>query len=197
MLWGGDDATVSNFKNAAQPGLGHCIYGFNEPNLDTQSNLNPADAAQIWMDVILPLTHQGYTEIYTPAVTSAPSGVQWYKDFFEACVGCSFTGMNLHIYATTSAEVINYLTDMYNAFDQKMTIQVTEFACQDFTGGQQCTQDQAFAFMSEVTAWMDKTDFITKYFAYGVMPNININPFDQLMNNDGTPTALGRLYIGS
>lgn len=193
MLWGAEQ--VGDFLKVVKPGYAQCVYGFNEPNLDTQSNLNASYAAQLWMQNILPLSQQGYTEFFTPAVTSAPSGVDWYNDFFAACEGCHFTGMNLHIYATTSAEMISYLEGMYQTFN--MPIQVTEFACESFTGGPQCTEDQAFAFMSEVTSWMDETDWILQYYAYGVMTNININPVNQLIADDGTPTALGRLYIGS
>jgi len=194
MLWGAEPDRIAAFLNVVKAGYTNCIYGYNEPNLNTESNLNATFAAQKWMEVILPLTQQGYTDIYTPAVTSAPSGVDWYHDFFQACVGCNFNGMNLHIYATTSGEVINYLNDMHNKF--QMPIQVTEFACQSFTGEQQCDSQQTFQFMSEVTQWMDNTPFITKYFAYGVMKDININSLDQLMADDGTPTALGRLYLG-
>lgn len=194
MLWGSKQ--VQDFHNVVKPGYATCAYGPNEPNLASQSNLDPNSAAQLWMQYILPLAQQGYNEFYTPAPTSAPDGATWLQNFIDACIGCWFNGMNLHIYATNSADMINYLTLMYNKFN--MTIQVTEFACQSFTPGEpQCTQDQAFAFMSNVTQWMDQTPFITKYFAYGFMTDINIEPVNQLINQDGTPTALGRLYIGS
>lgn len=195
MLWGGSTEEVADFQNTVKAGYTNCVYGPNEPNLDTQSNLDPTTAAQLWMQNILPLSSQGYTSIWAPAVTSADSGVPWLQAFFKACQGCTFTGMNLHIYATNSADMINYLMHMHSIFNKD--IRVTEFACESFTNGPQCTQDQAFAFMSNVTEWMDQTDYIKKYFAYGIMTDININPLDRLMADDGTPTALGRLYLGS
>lgn len=46
---------------------------------------------------------------------------------------------------------------------------------------------------------MDNTPWIDKYFWYGLMTaeEINIPAVNALMNQDGTPTKLGHMYIGA
>jgi hypothetical protein len=75
--------------------------------------------------------------------------------------------------------------------------------------------------MKTLIAWMDSTPWIDKYFYYGMCEQtlvvgktvtifdlalysglmnaqlININPLNALMNQDGTPTPLGKIYIGA
>lgn len=194
MLWGQNQ--VQQFQSVVKPGYANCVMGFNEPNLASQSNLSPGTAAQIWMNVGDPLKNQGYSTFVTPAVTSAPDGKQWLRDFFNACVNCEFNIMALHYYSTDSQSMINYLMDMHNTFH--MDIWVTEFACEDFTGGPQAGEEQILTFMRTVTAWMDQTPYIRKYFPYGLTTadKININPGDALMGSDGKPNALACEVLG-
>jgi len=194
MLWGRDQ--VQEFQSVVKAGYADCLIGFNEPNLSSQSNLSPEDAAQIWMNVSDPLKNQGYSTIVTPAVTSAPNGVQWLQDFFKACTNCRFTAMALHYYGTNSQGMIDYLNHMHNTFN--MDIWVTEYAAEDFTGGPQSDEEQITAFMRNITTWMDQTSFIRKYFPYGLTTsaNININKLDALAGSDDKPNALGCLALG-
>jgi hypothetical protein len=191
MLWGLDQ--VSQFKELVKPGYANVILAFNEPDLPSQANLDPSAAAQLWMENGQPLVDQGYTAI-APAIAFK---IPWLQAFFTACKGCEWGGMAAHIYKTNAQDMIDYLTTLHNTFH--MDIWVTEFACQDFNNGPQCSQSEVFAFMTTVTKWMDDTDWIAHYFAYGVMPaaEININSFNALMNPDGTPNALGKIFIGS
>jgi len=71
----------------------------------------------------------------------------------------------VHVYGTSAQDFIDYVTDFHQTFGYN--IWVTEFACQDFSGGTPRSYDDAFAFMREVTSWMDKTPFVDMYFAYG------------------------------
>jgi len=103
--------------------------------------------------------------------------------------------MAAHIYTTDPQKMIDYLTTLHTTFG--MNLWVTEFACQSFTNEPQCDEAQTFAFMSAVTQWMDQTEWIEMYFAYGVMNNININPTNSLVNADGSLTSLAKLYIGA
>lgn len=104
---------------------------------------------------------------------------------------------------------------MHTTFNKP--IWVTEFACQNFSGGAQCTWDQVFDFMRKVTAFMDGASFVQEYFAFGeclciwyvfflsfsrnpvgaMHDMFNVNPDNQLLGGDGKPTDLGRLYIGA
>jgi len=191
MLWG--SSQVTQFKSLVVSGYANTVLAFNEPDLGSQSNLDPGTAAKMWMQDGQPLRQQGYSTIAPAVAFSAP----WLTSFFKACTGCKFDAMAAHIYATSSEDVINYLTGLHNQF--QMPLWVTEFACQSFTGGPQCTESQVTDFATNVTQWMDETDFIVKYFPYGVMTSttININPLNALMNADGTPNALAGIYFGT
>jgi hypothetical protein len=46
-------------------------------------------------------------------------------------------------------------------------IWVTEFACESFSGGKQCGQQEVTDFMRKVTGFMDGTDYVQQYFAFG------------------------------
>lgn len=66
----------------------------NEPDLDTQANLSPTDAATLWKDHIQPFA--GKVKLVSPAVTNgvktekgADMGVPWLLDFVAACQGCT------------------------------------------------------------------------------------------------------------
>lgn len=71
----------------------------------------------------------------------------------------------LHWYGTDAKDFIAYVTDMHNTFNKP--IWVTEFACQNFAGGAQCSWDQVFDFMRTVTSFMDGASFVQEYFAFG------------------------------
>jgi len=191
MYWG--EKQTADFKRLVVKGYAKTVLGFNEPNQDGQANMSPQLAAQLWKANVNPLKDQGYSLI-TPACTSAPSGKTWMKDFFAACDGCHFDGLAIHWYGTSPQEFIKYIQDFHDTFG--LPIWPTEFACQNFSGGAQCTQDQVFNFMKTVKDFMDGTSWVPHYFAFGVMHDmVGVNPFNQLMAPNGQPTDLGWLYI--
>jgi hypothetical protein len=88
---------------------------------------------------------------------------------------------------------------------------------QNFNGGAQCSRDETWGFHQRVKGWMDSTSWIPNYFPFGQLSCTRhendmlkdsgfftgafremqgVNPFNQLMNQDGSPTALGYMYIG-
>lgn len=191
MLWG--PKQIGDFTQLVKPGYAKTVLGFNEPNQDGQSNLDPGYGAQLWQQYIQPLKNQGYA-LVTPACTNAPSGKQWMQSFFSACGGCTFDALALHYYGTSSQDFINHLTDYHNTFG--LDIFVTEFACQNFGGGAQCSDSDVVAFMDTVTGFMDNTPWVKKYFAFGVQHDmVGVNPANQLLAGNGYPTALGYDYI--
>jgi len=48
--------------------------------------MSPGQAAQVWKDVIQP--HAGTHTLVTPAVTSAPNGIEWLAQFMAQCTEC-------------------------------------------------------------------------------------------------------------
>jgi len=193
MLWG--DKSVEDFRRLAQPGYAQIVLGFNEPNEPSQSNMSPGHAVELWWAHIEPLKHQGYTKFVAPACTNSPTGIQWMRDFMGACSGCKIDAVGVHFYGTSSQAMIDYLNQMHDTFGRNLW--VTEFACQNFSGGAQCSWDQIFSFMRTVTGFMDGQPWIEQYFAFGMLHDMyNVNPANQLLGWDGHPTELGRVYLG-
>jgi O-glycosyl hydrolase len=71
----------------------------------------------------------------------------------------------MHFYGTNAKDFISYVEDMHNTFGRN--IWVTEFACQNFSGGQQSGQQEVTDFMKEVIDFMDGADYVQQYFAFG------------------------------
>lgn len=193
MLWGWNQ--VSEFQSTVVAGYANYVLGMNEPNEAGQSNMDAATGASMWQTYIQPLANEGY-KLISPATSSAPSGMTWMKDFFAACSGCTFDGVAVHWYDVGADTFKTYVTSFHDAFN--MDIWVTEYACQNFNGGAQCTDDQVWAFMEATKSWMEETEWIAAYFAFGVMTDMSgVNDLDRLMESTGLPTDLGYYYINN
>ena len=193
MLWG--EKQIDEFYRWVKPGYARYILGFNEPDQGGQSNMNAWHAADLWMQHIQPLKSQGYT-LVSPACTNAPAGLQWQRDFISACNqrGCSVDIIATHWYGTNTQNFIDHVTQYHDTFGRE--VWVTEFACQNFGGGAQCTADQIWSFMKTVTDWMDNTSWVGRYFYFGVLHDMgNVNWANQLMNGRGQPNDLGYEYL--
>jgi len=191
MCWG--TKQVDQFKSLVKPGYAKWALGFNEPDHDGQAALDPGYAATLWKQVLDPLKDQGYTLI-SPAVTSGSSGIPWLKSFFGSCSSCKIDILAVHWYGTDPQAFISYLQNMHTTFNKP--IWVTEFACQNFSGGAQCSADQVSNFMNTVTSFMDNTSWVQHYFAFGVQHDmVGVNTLNQLMNSNGQPTSLGWDYL--
>jgi hypothetical protein len=189
MLWGPDQ--ISDFVRLVQPGYANTVMGFNEPNQVGQSDIDPGYGCQLWQQYIAPLKQHGYKTV-SPATTSAPDGKTWMQSFFSN--GCDSDVVALHWYDVDPNAFIAYVTDFHNTFGKP--IWVTEFACQNFNGGAQCTNDQTVAFFTQVTSWMDSQDFVEYYFPFGAMHDMQgVNPTNQLMAPDGGLTDLGHIFV--
>jgi len=191
MLWCDDQ--IQDFVNLVKKGYANTVLGMNEPNEPGQCNISPEHGAFLWKTYIDPLKNQGY-RLIAPATSSAPSGKKWMIDFFAACDGCTFHGIGAHYYDVSADGLIKYITDFWNTFH--LPVLLTEFACQNFNGGPQCTKDEIFGFMSAVAKFCDSTSWVDSYFPFGAMHQMQgVNPLDSLMLSSGQPTDLGWLFI--
>jgi len=195
MLWG--DKQTSQFAQTVVEGYANCVLGFNEPNQSGQSDMDPGHAAQVWMQYIQPLKEKGY-QLIAPACTNDPNtAIPWYNSFFAACTQCTFDGIGAHIYATDPQVFISWVTQLHNTY--KLDVWPTEFACQNFSGGAQCTESQVWNWMTTIKGFADGTSWIPAYFAFGALPDMSgVNALNQLLDpSTGQPTSLGAYYIGS
>ncbi|CAE6446936.1 unnamed protein product [Rhizoctonia solani] len=200
MLWGGKD--VSAFTKAvtrasvASNGWTH-ILGMNEPQESSQSNMSPADAANMWKTYLEPLkAGNPNLRLGFPAPSSHPNGIQWIFDFLGNCNGgCTVDFIALHYYDVNATDFIRHINEYHNAFQRP--IWVTEWACQNFNNGPQCSYNQIVRFLDETQTYMDKTDWVERYAWFGAMANTPINKDTKLMDSSGRINDLGKQYIGS
>lgn len=193
MLWGWDQ--VGQWQSDVMNTSPSCVMGPNEPEIAGQSNMDAGSGVSIWNQYVRPMKAKGATLI-SPATTSDPAGKQWMLDFFSACGGdCDVDIVAAHWYDVSGDALIAYLQDLHSTYNKPLWL--TEFACQNYNGGAQCSEGDVWGFQAQVTAFMESTDYVLKYMPFGAMQNMQgVNTDNQLMNGDGSPNALAKAYFG-
>ncbi|KAG6833748.1 hypothetical protein H0H87_001180 [Tephrocybe sp. NHM501043] len=136
----------------------------------------------------------GFNELISPAPTNADSGKTWLQNFLKACEGCTVDAIAVHFYGTDPQKLIDYLVEIHNTFGKP--IWLTEYACEDFSGGKQCSTDDVWNFMTKTKNFMDNTSWMERYFYFGAMYNLgNVAEVNRLLGSNGQPTDLGWAYI--
>ncbi|CDO73849.1 Glycoside Hydrolase Family 128 protein [Trametes cinnabarina] len=193
MLWGGQEDELATFEDAVTAGFGTIILGFNEPNEQGQSNLDPATAAALWRDYIEPKRSLGY-KTCSPAVSARSNGLQWMQQFLQACSGCTIDFQCLHWYGVGFSNLEVYLNEHHDTFG--FPILLTEFADQDPNDGTQPSLSDVITFAQQALEYFDDTDWILAACPYGFgLPVAGESVSTALQNADGTPTELGTIYI--
>nr|GAT58540.1 predicted protein [Mycena chlorophos] len=201
MLWGQQDvaqwtdpssginATIAQRKPTA-------VLGFNEPQETGQSNLTPQEGAALWKQYIEPLRAQGL-RLGSPAPSSAPSGKTWIQDFLTACDGgCTLDFIALHWYDVNATAFIDYINDFHNTFN--LSIWVTEWSCQNYNGGPQCTASQISELLNTTQSYMNSVDWVERYSWFGILRDLEgVNSLDAMLTSSGKITNLGEQYIGA
>jgi hypothetical protein len=158
--------------------------------------MNAWQGMDLWNQYIAPLAGQGYSILGSPATTSAPDGLTWMQTFLGG-LSVQPNVICVHWYDVGFEKFQQYVTEYWQGTGYR-TIWVTEFACQNFNGGAQCSQGEIWGFVQQATQWMDSTDWIGAYAPFGFMRDmVNVNYDNRLMNEDGSPTDLGNYFIYS
>ena len=158
MLWGpAAEFSQSWHKNAqaAIQGGAEYLFSFNEPDMSSQSNMSPQDAAEAWKVYMEPFA--GQAKLVAPSVTNgqdANMGLGWLQQFLDACSDCTIDAFAQHWYFPTN--------DVQNFKDQ-----VTQ--CSQMGGGKPVwvnefgaigSDEEKSDFLSEVMPWMDSNDSV-------------------------------------
>lgn len=175
MLWG--ERNVDDFRQKVLDNLdgkynqGKCVLAMNEPNQHGQSDMSVGQACSLMRQNIMPLKRLGWY-VVSPATTSAPSGETWMDSFRTTCpdVWNGIDAVALHYYDTSVSAFKNYVNHWHNKYDKP--IWVTEYACQNFNGGAQCSLPQTYNFHTQMSEWFDSQDFVEAYAPFGVMQNM-------------------------
>ncbi|KAH7370532.1 glycosyl hydrolase catalytic core-domain-containing protein [Rhexocercosporidium sp. MPI-PUGE-AT-0058] len=185
MLWGLAPEHTGNWAEAVSTGLAggstH-LLAFNEPDYSGQANLAPAAAAAGYLTYMQPYASKA--KLVSPAVTNGGGemGLTWLSNFIGACSTCTIDKVAIHWYNGGDAAAFKeYMAKAYKAGGNR-PLWITEF---EASGS---PQEQA-AFLTEVMAWMDKTDYIERY-AYFMVSDGNLVSGTSL-------SSLGSTYAAS
>ncbi|KAJ7213257.1 hypothetical protein C8J57DRAFT_1602109 [Mycena rebaudengoi] len=186
MIWGKDGVDTFADKVLAQGSK--TILAFNEPDFTSQSNISPAEAADLWKKYIEPLHNQGI-RLGAPAVTSAPSGRPWLVEFLAACNDCTIDFLPLHWYGDGLGGFYDYFWSMHNQFPD-YPIWITEYAS--------TSNDDAVVldFLTKSQAYMDTLDFIEAYSWFAFFRKEEGSNYN-LLNLNGQLSALGKAYVNN
>lgn len=199
MLWGSRDAegwqetigdTIDEYNVST-------LLGMNEPNLSSQSDLTPQEAAILWKQYIQPYKTRGL-RLASPVPTNAPTGPTWLQDFLGACGSdCTVDIIALHYYGTNATMLIDYVKDVYNIFH--LPIWLTEFACQSFVDANDvATAEEVSQFMNITVSFLESTPWVERYSWFGAATTLpGMNPLNALMDPNGHINDLGLQYIGA
>ena len=198
MLWGNKNA--DDFMNKVvndQNGKFNkykCAMGMNEVNQKGQADMSGKDACSLMRSHIMPLADKGWY-IIGPSTTSAPNGLtQWYKQFQSECgdVFDRMDAISLHWYDVSIDAFKKYVENWHNTF--KKPVWITEFACQNFNGGAQCSKSEADQMMKEMSDWFMQQDYVVGFSPFGVMQNLQGVSDVNRLSQGSNPTSLFRMF---
>lgn len=160
MLWGTasgfTDPWAGNVASALEAGTTH-LLSFNEPDLDSQSDLTAAQAATAYMTYMEPYSSKA--KLGAPAVTNGGGsmGLAWLTDFMTECSDCTIDFVALHWYNDpgTVDDFKTHITTAYENYGKP--IWLTEF------GLNNPTDAEVVSFLEEVLPWLDEQDFVERY----------------------------------
>jgi hypothetical protein len=192
MAWGYYGNPGNSFVNwlnwvKAQPGV-HNLLGFNEPDSPSQANLSVAAALDGWQYLVgtgLPLG--------SPAAVHADN--QWMRDFMAGAAqrGYRVDYVTIHWYGGNDPNgflgYVDYIHNLYNK-----PVWITEFAPADWSGQHGISPQQAYDFMRQVVPELNRRWYVQRYSWFSAGTGDAFLGQSALFNNDGSLTALGRLY---
>jgi hypothetical protein len=198
MQWGGGG--IDTLNQTIFSASKH-LFAFNEPNFHAQSNVLPAQAAQLWPQLEAIANERGMllgspsaaacgplpTDCYAGSWDPTP----WFTDFFGNCTNCKVDFLTSHIYTCDINQFTTFLTNL-KKFNKP--IWLTEFACP--AAGQPI--DVEINFMKAALQFLDNEPSIQRYSWFGTRLDPKdgwLGPqVDLLDDSKCALTQLGELY---
>jgi hypothetical protein len=183
LLWGLSHTDVWNTRatSAIANGATH-LMSFNEPDMTSQANMSPEDAASAYKTWMMPFA--GKAKLGAPAVTNGGGsmGLNWLSAFLEACDGCQVDFVTIHWYDSAS-NTAYFKEHVQNATDVAggKPVWVTEFA----PTGNPSNADIS-TFLEDVMPWMDSQSFVERYSYFMAS--------DGALISGTEPSAFGQTY---
>ncbi|KAG8824032.1 hypothetical protein FRC19_002709 [Serendipita sp. 401] len=195
MFWGPgheSDWTSNVIQGATNYGI---AMGMQKVNQVDGSNMTPAQGAQSWKDMLVPLRTNKNYQLVSPSVISSRTGITWLQSFMSLLTDSQKPDfMAVHWYGKTLLDMQNYLTAFHNAFPGK-TVWVTEFAC-DGLDGTGCTDD-INSFANGADDWLSSQSWIGAYFPFAFASDLSgVSEVNRLINaSSGLITPVGWAYL--
>jgi hypothetical protein len=191
MVWG------SSTVNGTIPAGSKYLLGFNEPNFMTQSNLTPQAAATAWPALQTNGRNAGVTALVGPGMNfcgpaASCNGTDPYvylTDFLAACTNCEVDHIAAHWYNCDLPSLKAYIESNSSLAGWQQfgkPIWLTEFSCD---GSASAAQQEAY--MRAAIPYLESNPHVFRYSWFSADPIPNA----KLINSDGSPTALGQVYI--
>ncbi|KAK4445470.1 hypothetical protein QBC34DRAFT_164212 [Podospora aff. communis PSN243] len=174
------------------------LLGFNEPELDSQSNMPVALAAREWIRCIEPLRKRGI-RCGSPGISSAPQGVVWLKEFLSEIRkgGSDVDFYALHWYGEGLGNFYDYLWSVYYQLGADRKVWVTEFACTNWNADAPMAREEVEKFCQESCRYLDTLEWVERYAWFGAMTEGEMGGVGKgaaLVDGQGKLTELGRWY---
>ncbi|TQS47145.1 RNA polymerase [Cryptosporangium phraense] len=196
MIWG---AKLANDETlAAVKGRGDTLLGFNEPDFESQSNLSPSAALDLWPKLQATGMRLGSP---APAFGAADDG-SWFDQFMQGAKsrGYRVDFIALHWYGgdfdTSNAveQLKRYLQRTWDRWHKP--IWLTEYALINFSNGAEvASPEEQVAFVKASTAMMDGLSFVERYSWFKFSPpKEGGQAGTTLYNEDGSKTPMGDAY---
>ncbi|KAK6423114.1 hypothetical protein LTR95_016580 [Oleoguttula sp. CCFEE 5521] len=173
------DSWSTDAKAAISSGSTH-LFAFNEPDMSSQANLTPEQAAAAYKTHMQPFA--GQAKLCAPSVTNGGGamGLDWLVAFMAACDGCTIDCVNVHWY--DSAQHTEYFkSHVQNATDISggKPVFVTEF-------GASGSDADVGNFLGDVMPWMDSQSWLEGYSYFMVK--------EGMLVSGGEPSSYGSVY---
>ncbi|KAH7155247.1 glycosyl hydrolase catalytic core-domain-containing protein [Dactylonectria estremocensis] len=192
MLWGNASMFVDVWDDNAAAAISSgskALFSFNEPDIPTQANLIPADAAGYHVEFMNP--YAGQAKIGAPSVSNSGSegqGLDWLSSWIDTCKTldepCHYDFCNVHWYseAAYADTLFTHLEDAYKLCGKP--IWLTEFA------PNHASEAETAAFLEEVIPKLEALDYLEGY-AYWMVATGN------LMSSDSSLSTYGQVYASA
>jgi hypothetical protein len=198
MIWGRNNATqdkIDYLNNLVSLGKVQNVLMFNEPDLESQSNMSVTEVVDLW-----PLIETLNVPISSP-VTSAPLN-DWMRNFMQAAnsQNLRIDFVAIHVYHKNNpTEFIELVEEVYQTYGKP--IWITEFAVRDTNATINNTniysKSYVLAFMENVLNELHELDYVKRYSWFD--PNANNEKYPRLqtadiINENNQLTTLGEYY---
>jgi hypothetical protein len=171
MIWGAAAVTSENLSLVQTEGA--VLLGFNEPDLQSQSNLSPQQALGLWPQLVATGMRLGSP---APAYGAATDG-GWLETFMKGAADQDLPVdfICLHWYGgdfdtgPAVSELQDYLEQTHAAYG--LPIWLTEFALTNYTDGVVYpTVEQQAAFATAAVEMLEATPYVERYAWFSLPP---------------------------